>query len=116
MAQQVNAREAAMEGATPARLVVEWASEVNEEGGPMRWFGSWLVGAEGAEGEWFYSGYGGERTEHPVPPHAAGVRIRRWTSEGLNPEYADLPLDGREHIRTAELDFNTPQPHRLLAV
>jgi hypothetical protein len=116
MTQPVSEPQAAKCSAPPARLTVEWARQTNEEQGATRWFGSWILTADGTEGAWFYSGHGGERTVHEVPAGATGVRIRRWTSEGLDPEYVDLPLDGEgeRRIRTAALDFDTPQPHRLL--
>ena len=37
-------------------LAIDWPDVVNEDGTPMRWFGAWLVGDEGAEGAWFHSG------------------------------------------------------------
>jgi hypothetical protein len=42
------------------------------------------------------------------------VRIRKWVSEGIDPEYIDIPFDGRTVIETGDLDFDTPQPHRVL--
>jgi hypothetical protein len=115
MTQRPGGRQTEQGGAPPERLAIEWAAQTNEQGGASRWFGSWLLNALGVEGGWFYGGHGGERTEHAVPGGVVGVRIRRWTSEGLDPEYFDLPLDGRERIVTAEIDFDAAQPHRLLA-
>jgi len=97
----------------PSRLVIEWVAERNEEGGPTRWFGSWLVGGGEVEGGWFYGGHGGERTEHDVPDGAVGVRVRRWASEGLDPEYVDVTLDGEGLLRTDNLDFDAPRPERM---
>lgn len=75
----------------------------------MRWLGSWLVGSDGREAAWFYSGFGSESTQHVVPADATGVRIRRWVSEGLDPEWLDLPCEGEAEIATAVLDFDAPR-------
>jgi hypothetical protein len=113
MTHQVGTREQ-VEVSTPPRSVsVEWAGLINEEGGPMRWLGSWLVGGDTVEGSLFYAGHGSERTEHSVPPGAYGVRVRRWLSEGMDPEYVDVTLDGEASVRTGELDFDSPQSHRV---
>lgn len=114
MTQQIGERSVMRGSRARSRLAIEWAAETNEQGGPMRWLGSWLVSGEGVEGEWFYGGHGGERTEHDVPADATGVRVRRWTSEGLDPEYVDIALNGAARVRTADLDFDTAQPHRVL--
>ena len=114
MTRQAGAEDGANGGRAPSRLVIEWAAERNEEGGPERWFGSWLVGGVGVEGGWFYAGHGGERTEHGVPHGAVGVRVRRWASEGLDPEYVDVPLDGEVPLRTRDLDFDAPRPERTI--
>ena len=98
------------------RLVIEWGAESNEQGGPMRWLASWLTGDQGHELDWFYSGWGDETTEHAIPAAATGVRLRKWVSEGLDPEYLDLPIERSTLIRTAALDFDAQQPHRARAV
>lgn len=95
------------------RVTVHWAAETNEQGLPTRWLGSWLIAGDGVEGDWFYSGHGGERTDHDIPQHATGIRVRKWTSEGLDPEYVDVMLDGAAQVRTDALDFDAPQPHRV---
>lgn len=83
----------------------------------MLWFGSWLKGAEGAEGEWFYSGRGGERAAYPVPSWATGVRVRRWPNEGFDAEYCDLTeLHSLAEVAAASLDFETPQRFSRLPV
>jgi|SRR5579883_45948 hypothetical protein len=97
------------------RVRIQWAALTNEQRGPMRWLGSWVVREDGTEGAWFYSGFGSESTTHDVPPEALAVRIRRWVSEGLDPEYVDVPCAEAE-IATDALDFDTPQPHRVLVV
>jgi hypothetical protein len=97
-------------------ITVNWPAERNEHGRPMLWFGSWLVGADGGEGSWFYSGRGGARERYPVPANATGVRIRRWPNEGFEPEYADVfdPAPTAE-IRAGDLDFDTRQQFSFLA-
>lgn len=75
----------------PLTLRIELPSLINEQGGPMRLLGSWLVGD--GEGANFYSGTGGEATAHAVPAGARGYRLRRWPSEGLAPEYLDWWFD-----------------------
>lgn len=114
MTQQAGAQIGEKAGGTRPRLVIEWAAECNEEGGPTRWFGSWLVGGAGVEGGWFYAGHGGERTEHRVPDGAVGVRVRKWASEGLDPEYVDVPLNGERPLRTRDLDFDAPRPEWMI--
>jgi hypothetical protein len=91
---------------------VHWAAGTNEQGRPMLWFGSWLEGENGREGGWFFSGAGGEVTEHVPPGEATGVRVRRWPSDGLDPEYADLPLAGLRVLKTRDLDFDAPGKRR----
>ena len=113
MRQGTGTHDAAKDAGAPSRLVIEWAAERNEEGGPTRWFGSWLMGGGDIEGGWFYGGHGGQRTEHTVPDGAVGVRVRKWTSEGLDPEYVDVPLDGEGPLRTGDLDFDGPRPGRM---
>jgi hypothetical protein len=93
-------------------LEVHWVAGLNEQGRPMLWFGSWLEGPEGHEGGWFFSGAGGTVTEHRPPHGATGVRIRRWPSDGLDPEYVDLPLAGLHLLLTERLDFDAPAARR----
>jgi len=96
-------------------VAIVWPVLPNEHGGRMLWFGSWLVGAEGAEAAWFYSGRGGEQGRYRVPPEATGLRIRRWPNEGFDAEYADvLDVAERPEVRPAELDFDRRQPFSLL--
>ncbi len=102
------------DAAVAAEMTIHWDRLANEQGQPMLWFGSWLVGDKGGEGEWFYSGRGGESTRHHVPPDASGVRIRSWPAEALPEEYVDLPLGGEREIHTAELNFDERQPHSRL--
>jgi hypothetical protein len=81
----------------------------------MLWFGSWLVGDCGSEGGWFYSGRGGEDGVYAVPSDVTGVRIRRWPSDGLDPEYCDLPPPERDiELALEALDFDTRQRFSLL--
>lgn len=99
-----------------ARVVrVRWHLAESDFGLPMPWFGSWLVGEEGAEGEWFHSGRGAAETWHDAPAEATGARLRFWPSEGLTPEYVDVPLGaGDAEIDTAALDFERPGPNSRL--
>ena len=95
-------------------LEIDWPDLSNEHGAPMLWFGAWLVGDQGVEGDWFHSGRGGARTEHAVPPEATGVRLRRWPNEGLAPEYADLIPVPAGQVDTADVLFEREQPFSLL--
>ena len=101
-----------------ARTVrIRWHGAMSDFGQPMPWFGSWLIGADGVEGDWFHSARGEAATEHAVPQGATGVRLRFWPSEGLDPEYVDVPLpaDVEAHtIDTAALDLEQPGPHSRL--
>ena len=98
-----------------ARLVtVRWDVLPNEHGGKMLWLGSWLVGNSDVEGPWFYSGCGGGMSEIVPPEDASGIRIRRWPSDGLTPEYNDVGLDIGS-IATSELQFDRRQPHSRLS-
>ena len=102
-----------------ARTVrIRWHGAVSDFGLAMPWFGSWLIGAEGREGDWFYSARGAAETEHDAPPDATGARLRFWPSEGLDPEYVDvaLPAGLESHrIDTAALELDRPGPHSRLA-
>ena len=87
---------------------------MNEHGRQMLWFGSWLVGDGGAEGQWFYSGRGGERGVYSVPVAVSGVRFRRWPNEGFDAEYADVLASDVPEIAPAELDFDIRQRYSML--
>lgn len=103
---------------TPETVRIRWHDSMSDFGQAMPWFGSWLVGDGAVEGSWFHSGRGGGETAHTPPSDAVGVRLRFWPSEGLDPEYVDVPLssDGGELvIDTAELEFDRPGPHSRLA-
>jgi len=80
----------------------------------MLWFGSWLVGDRGQEGGWFHSARGPAEGRYPVPPEATGLRIRRWPSDGLDAEYADVLRTDTAEIDAAALDFDTRQPYSVL--
>ena len=99
-----------------ARMVrIRWHLAESDFGLPMPWFGAWLVGDGGEEGDWFHSGRGAAETACEAPAEATGVRLRFWPSEGLTPEYVDLPLgEGDCEIDTAELDFGRPGRHSRL--
>lgn len=98
-----------------AEVAISWPAETNEHGDRMLWTGSWLVGAEGAEGAVIYSGRGGELGCYPIPATATGVRIRRWPNEGLDAEYVDLlDLAAAREVRPEQLDFDAPQPFSRL--
>lgn len=95
-------------------LAIDWPDVANEHGDPMLWFGAWLVGNEGVEGEWFHSGRGAACTAHTVPPEATGARLRRWPNEGLAPEYADLIPTPSGQVDAADVLFEREQPFSLL--
>lgn len=96
-------------------ITVLWPDIVNEKGKPMLWLGAWLIGSEGIEGDWFHSGRGGGETSHEVPPDATGVRVRKWPSEGLAPEYADMTPIESSRIDASMLPFERQQPFSLLS-
>jgi hypothetical protein len=73
-------------------ITIAFRPRYNEQGEHMLWMVSWLVNEEGQEGEWFYSGSGGESSDFAVPQGTLGLRIRRWPTNGLDPEYVDLSL------------------------
>ena len=94
---------------------IRWPEVPNEQGRPMLWFGSWLTGGHGEEAEWFHSSRGGAAGTYDVPPHATGLRIRRWPNDGLEPEYADLlDLRALTDLVATDLDFDTRQRFSLL--
>ena len=96
-------------------LVVTLPEETNEHGDRMLWYGSWLVGADGVEGEGFYSGRGGGVGRYTVPSAAVGLRMRRWPNEGLEPEYADvLDLARVRELGAGDLDFDVRQRFSML--
>lgn len=95
-------------------LRIVWHEQTSDFGQPMPWFGSWLVGDGETEGDWFHSGRGAAETAHAPPDEAVGVRLRYWPSEGLDPEYIDLPLPDTGLIETIALDYDHPGPHSRL--
>jgi hypothetical protein len=98
-----------------ASIRIRWPEVPNEQGRPMLWFGSWLTGGDGQEAEWFHSARGGAAGTYPVPPHATGLRIRRWPNDGLEAEYADLlDLGTLTDLVATDLDFDTRQRFSLL--
>jgi hypothetical protein len=92
-----------------AGVEIDWTVLPNEHGNRMLWFGAWLVGDQGEEGAWFYSGRGGERSRLVPPPGATGIRIQRWVNDGLDPEYVDLTLDATGTIHAGDLNFDEVQ-------
>ena len=95
-------------------LKIIWHEQTSDFGQPMPWFGSWLIGDGSVEGDWFHSGRGAAETTHQPPHDAVGVRLRFWPSEGLDPEYIDLPLPESALIETITLDYDHPGPHSRL--
>ncbi len=95
-------------------LRIVWHERTSDFNQPMPWFGSWLIGDGESEGDWFHSGRGADETVHAVPADAIGVRLRFWPSEGLDPEYIDLPLSPSGLIKTISLDYDHPGPHSRL--
>lgn len=99
-----------------AEVAVTWPICQNEHGGHMLWYGSWLVGQDGAEGRGFYSGRGGTVASYPVPAGAIGLRVRRWPNEGLDPEYADVLAPAvPARVAAGDLPFDDRQHFSLLA-
>ena len=89
---------------------------LNEQGRPMIWFGSWLVGDDGIEGSWFHSDRGSAEVRVSIPEGATGLRIRRWPNDGFDAEYADiLDLAATRDIDAAALDYDSRQKFSLLA-
>jgi hypothetical protein len=98
-----------------SQLAIHFPEVMNDQGRPMIWFGSWLVGQDGREGEWFHSARGGAVVRVARPPEATGLRIRRWPSDGLDAEYADvLDLASAASLDADSLDFDTRQRYSLL--
>ena len=97
----------------PRQVMVRFPVVPNEQGEAMLWLASWLCGGEGLEGDWFYSGRGGEETAVAPPNGAVGMRIRRWISDGLPPEYVDCEL-AESALTTTNLAFDRRQPHTRL--
>lgn len=97
-------------------LVVTLPEEINEHGGSMLWYGSWLVSEDGIEGDGFYSGRGGVSHRYAVPSSAVGLRVRRWPNEGLEAEYVDvMGLTRVRELCAGDLDFDVTQPFSRLS-
>ena len=100
-----------MAGNANAGITVHWPQLSNEDGYGLLWFASWIVDDEGVEGDWFYSGRGGETQTTPVPDEAIGVRVRRWPSEGIEAEYADVLLnDGARELWASSSTSTSSSP------
>ena len=92
-------------------FTVHWPALLNEDGYGLLWFASWIADDTGTEGDWFYCGRGGESSNEAIPAEAIGVRVRRWPSEGLDAEYADVLFDeGPREVRAEQLNFGVKQP------
>lgn len=68
-------------------LRVRIDNALNDYGLPLRWMVTWLF-AE-SEGAIAGQGRGGDELALVAPPDALGYRLRRWTSDGIAPEYED---------------------------
>jgi hypothetical protein len=89
---------------------------LNEQGRPMIWFGSWLVGDDGSEGPWFHSDRGGAEVRVEAPAGVTGLRIRRWPNDGFDAEYADiLDLSTAANLDASTLEYDQRQKFSLLA-
>ena len=99
-----------------AQLRIIWHEQTSDFGMSMPWFGSWLLGDGETEGDWFHSARGAADTVHEPPSDAVAVRLRFWPSEGLDPEYIDVPLPSDGVINTLQLDYDHPGPHSCLEV
>jgi hypothetical protein len=94
---------------------VKLAKTTNQQSRPMKWFISWLVGTGASEGEQVYSGEACTLTDISVPAEAVGLRIRKWPSEGLHPEYVDVLLASiSDELDSEALDFDMPQVNSML--
>lgn len=83
---------ARIEAGTPPVLHLDLPPHRNAQDEPVRVLATWLLGEY--EGGIFFSGRGGTAIRQPVPAEATGIRLRRWPSEGLAPEYLDWRFDG----------------------
>ena len=75
------------------KLIVDWGESSLAPEQRKRWMASWLVSHDGEEGEYFFDGPGGQETEHLVPSHAVGFRLRCWPNEdtvAMNLEFGPM--------------------------
>ena len=102
--------------ATERTITLNLRRRLDEQGESMLWFVSWVVGDDGEEGEWFYSGVDSASGAYQAPANAIGLRIRRWPSPGTDPEYVDLPLNSEaaQTVTDRGLQFDRRQPHSRL--
>lgn len=85
--------DAALSGAAPHHEVdLTVAAEPNDYDEPLRWLATWLHA--GQEGDIIAGGRGGGAVRGTAPTGAVGVRIRRWYSDGVAPEYDDHLFPG----------------------
>lgn len=73
--------------ANPASVSIDWGEHEKPADQRRNWLTSWLVSADGEEGDFVYDGPGGTTTSHEVPPDAVGIRFR-WaarTGDAENP-------------------------------
>lgn len=63
------------------QLTIDWGEADKAPQDRKRWMGSWVVSADGEEGEYFYEGAGGQVATYPVPAEAIGIRLRWWPAE-----------------------------------
>ena len=99
----------------PRTVTLNFRPRMDEQGENMLWFVSWIVGEDGSEGEWFYSGTSCQGRHFPAPAEAIGLRLRRWPSPGIDPEYVDLVLHEEHQVVTDRgLQFDRRQTHSLL--
>jgi hypothetical protein len=95
-------------------ITISFPYTLNEQGRPMIWFGSWLVGDNGMEGPWFHSDRGAAEVRVSVPTDATGLRIRRWPNDGFDAEYADILDLGVREVDAASLEYDRRQKFSLL--
>lgn len=92
------------------KVTIHFPVVLNEQGEPTLWLASWLISSQGHEADWFYSGRGGEEVSKDCPAGAVGVRVRRWVSDGLPPEYADAQATpGTLNAETLDFDHRSRQ-------
>ncbi len=64
---------------TPAKvasITIDWGEQDKPEGDRRSWLSSWIVSADGEEGEFLFDGVGGTTTVHKIPAEAVGIRFR----------------------------------------
>lgn len=69
-------------------ITIDWGEHDLPESKRRSWLPSWVVSADGEEGEFLYDGIGGTTTTHEVPENALGIRFR-WAPQ-VNEEFPEM--------------------------